>query len=151
DSRLIVPPTAAGLVRGAASIRPRLWSISSLMNRLGSWLRALSPLGVFVGIASLAFAASALRTAGTNWTRVAGAAALAVAVGAVAALASRSGAVAFSLVLALALAVDIVIALLREAQGGATSGYAPLAILPVAWVGLTQTRRAVAGIALSTG
>ena len=35
---------------------------------------------------------------------------------------------------------------LRQAQGGSTSGYAPLAILPVAWVGLTQRRRAVAVI-----
>ena len=33
------------------------------------------------------------------------------------------------------------VALLREAEGGASSGYAPLALLPVLWLCLTGTRR----------
>ena len=49
-------------------------------------------------------------------------------------------------VLALPVAADCVIALLREAQGGSVSGYSPLAVLPVIWVGLTQGRRAVVAI-----
>lgn len=36
-----------------------------------------------------------------------------------------------------------VIALLRDAQGGATSGYATLAILPVVWIALNNGRREV--------
>jgi diguanylate cyclase (GGDEF)-like protein len=50
----------------------------------------------------------------------------------------------------LPLAVDGLIAALRQAQGGSVSGYAPLAALPVAWVGLTQGRRAVFAISVCT-
>jgi diguanylate cyclase (GGDEF)-like protein len=52
--------------------------------------------------------------------------------------------------LVLPIAADLVIVMLRQAQGGSTSGYAPLAILPVAWVGLTQSRRAVAAMTVCT-
>jgi diguanylate cyclase (GGDEF)-like protein len=37
-----------------------------------------------------------------------------------------------------------VVGLLREAQGGSTSGYAALAILPIVWIALTLSRREVA-------
>src|SRR5262249_38899535 len=40
-----------------------------------------------------------------------------------------------------ALAYFVVIGLLRGAQGGAASGYVPLAILPVLWIALTLGRR----------
>jgi diguanylate cyclase (GGDEF)-like protein len=53
-------------------------------------------------------------------------------------------------VLVLPFAVDGVLALLRQAQGGSTSGYAPLAILPVIWVGLTRGPRAVAAMTVCT-
>jgi diguanylate cyclase (GGDEF)-like protein len=53
--------------------------------------------------------------------------------------------------LVLPIAADGLIAVLRQAQGGNSSGYGPLAILPVAWVGLTQDRRAVAMISVCTG
>ena len=56
-----------------------------------------------------------------------------------------------SALLALPISVDVVIALLRQAQGGSTSGYSPLAILPVVWVGVTQRRRAVGVISCCTG
>ena len=55
-----------------------------------------------------------------------------------------------SAVLVLPIAADVGIALLRHAQGGSASGYSPLAILPVAWVGLTRGRRAVALMSLCT-
>lgn len=42
-----------------------------------------------------------------------------------------------------ALAYFVVIGLLREAQGGSTSGYAVLAILPIVWIALTLGRREV--------
>jgi diguanylate cyclase (GGDEF)-like protein len=37
----------------------------------------------------------------------------------------------------------VVIALLREAEGGATSGYAPLLFLPIVWLALHGTRQAM--------
>jgi diguanylate cyclase (GGDEF)-like protein len=42
------------------------------------------------------------------------------------------------------LAYFVVIGLLRESQGGASSGYAPLAILPILWIALTLGRWEVA-------
>ena len=41
------------------------------------------------------------------------------------------------------LAYLVVIALLREAEGGATSGYAPLLFLPIVWLALHGTRQAM--------
>jgi diguanylate cyclase (GGDEF)-like protein len=116
------------------------------LRRLPDAARTVLP---FVGIVALAFAASALRTAGTNWWLVAGAAAGAAAVAAVAFALPWARFPAFAL-LALPFATDGVIVVLRQAQGGSTSGYAPLAILPVAWVGLTQRRSAVAAMSVST-
>jgi diguanylate cyclase (GGDEF)-like protein len=46
--------------------------------------------------------------------------------------------------------VDGVLAMLRQAQGGSTSGYAPLAILPVVWIALTQRRRYLPAITVCT-
>lgn len=103
----------------------------------------------FVGIAALAFASSGLRTAGTDW-RLVTFAALAAAVVSLAALWVRWSTLPAWALLVLPLAVDGLIAALRQAQGGSTSGYAPLAVLPVAWVGLTQRRRAVMVITLCT-
>ena len=48
------------------------------------------------------------------------------------------------------MAADLLIVLLRQSQGGSTSGYGPLAILPVVWVALTLGRRSVVAIAAST-
>ena len=62
----------------------------------------------------------------------------------------RWSALPASALLVLPIAVDVVIALLRQAQGGSASGYGPLVILPVVWVGLTQRRRAVAVISCCT-
>jgi diguanylate cyclase (GGDEF)-like protein len=53
-------------------------------------------------------------------------------------------------VLVLPFAVDGIIAVLRQSQGGSTSGYAPLAILPVIWVGLTRGPRSVATMTVCT-
>jgi diguanylate cyclase (GGDEF)-like protein len=107
------------------------------------------PVVPFLGIAVLAFAAIALQPAGANWLLVA------AAIGLVAVLAFVAAALPWAslpapALLALPIAVDVVIALLRQAQGGSTSGYSPLAILPVVWVGLTQGRRAVAVISACT-
>jgi diguanylate cyclase (GGDEF)-like protein len=103
----------------------------------------------FLGIMALAFAATGLRSGGTDWRLVAAAAVAAAALAVTAWLRPWSHA-SPAVLLALPIAADALIALLRQAQGGTSSGYAPLAILPVAWVGLTQRRRAVAAICLCT-
>jgi diguanylate cyclase (GGDEF)-like protein len=107
------------------------------------------PVVPFLGIAVLAFAAVGLAPAGTDWGLVIVAA---VGAGIMAALASVLpwSSLPAATLLALPVSIDLVIALLRQAQGGSTSGYSPLAILPVVWVGLTQRRRAVAVISCCT-
>ena len=45
--------------------------------------------------------------------------------------------------LAPAVAAIVAIAALRESQGGATSGYSPLAVLAAVWVALMLDRRAL--------
>jgi hypothetical protein len=105
----------------------------------------------FAVICLLALSASLLRTEGTDWSLVLVAALLAAALTGAAAAADRTRIRAFALaVLALPFAVDVVLALLRQAQGGSTSGYAPLAILPVIWVGLTRGPRSVAVMTVCT-
>ena len=104
---------------------------------------ATRPVVPFVGIAVLAFVATGLESAGTNWGLVADTGLGAVVLSVIASLVPWSS-VPASAVLVLPIAADVGIALLRHAQGGSASGYSPLAILPVAWVGLTRGRRAVA-------
>ena len=95
-----------------------------------------------VGIVVLAFAATGLRAHGTEWRWV-GVAGIVAAVCVLAALGLPWSRLTPSALLVLPIAADGVIAVLRQAQGGSTSGYQSLAILPVAWVGLTQGRRGV--------
>src|SRR5262249_4976374 len=52
--------------------------------------------------------------------------------------------------LVLPIACDAIIDVLRQSQGGSTSGYSPLAILPVLWVGLAFSRRGVAVLTVAT-
>jgi diguanylate cyclase (GGDEF)-like protein len=107
------------------------------------------PFVPFVGIVALAFATTGLQTAGTHWWLV-----LVAGIGA-ACVALLAGVMPWSALppsalLVLAICADVVIALLRQAQGGSTSGYGPLVILPVVWVGVTLGRRAVAAISCAT-
>jgi diguanylate cyclase (GGDEF)-like protein len=102
-----------------------------------------------MGVVALAFAATGLRTAGTDWVLVALAAGVALGSLVVALAVSRCAWQSASLYL-LPVALDGVLGLLRQAQGGSVSGYQPLAILSVVWVGLTLGRRAVAGICACT-
>lgn len=98
---------------------------------------------------ALAFAASGLHTASTRWGLVSAAgAATALAAGIASVVPWRR--LPRSALLTLPLAADAVIGVLRHAQGGSTSGYAPLVIVPVLWVGLTLGPRAVALTAACT-
>ena len=107
------------------------------------------PILPFLGIAGLAFASLALRTAGTDWRLV-----VADAVGAVVVLLAAElvpwATLPLSALLALPVSVDLVIAVLRHAQGGSASGYSPMLILPMVWVGLTLRRREVAAMTAVT-
>src|SRR4051812_25130076 len=103
----------------------------------------------FAAICALAFAATLLRTQGTQWSLVLVSALAAFTLTLAALVARRVRALAPAIV-ALPFAVDGVLALLRQAQGGSTSGYAPLAILPVIWVGLTRGPRSVAVMSACT-
>jgi diguanylate cyclase (GGDEF)-like protein len=117
---------------------------------LSSQLACLQrPFVPFVGVVALAFSATVLQVGGTEWWLVVAAGVGAVVVGLVGVVVPWS-VLPGSALLALPMAADMVIALLRQAQGGSSSGYGPLVILPVVWVGLTQRRGAVAVICCCT-
>jgi diguanylate cyclase (GGDEF)-like protein len=107
------------------------------------------PFVPFLGIVALAFAAAGLQPAGTQWWLVLVAGITAGCVVMLAAAIPWSVLPASSL-LVFAICADVVIALLRQAQGGSTSGYGPLVILPVVWVGVTLGRRFIMAIACCT-
>jgi diguanylate cyclase (GGDEF)-like protein len=108
------------------------------------------PVIPYASIVGLALAATVLHTGGTRWSYVVGAAIVA-AVGAVVALVVPWQRLPLAAQLSLAIWCDVVLALLRQAQGGVSSGYSPLAILPVIWVALVMGRAAVVAIAAATG
>jgi diguanylate cyclase (GGDEF)-like protein len=112
-------------------------------------LSSSQPALPLAGILVLAFAATGLRTESTDWPLVGAALTLSVAALGAAALLPWA-ALPASALLVLPVASDGVIAVLRHSQGGSTSGYAPLAILPVVWVGLLARRGGVAVMTLCT-
>lgn len=111
--------------------------------------QARRPLLPAAAILVLALAASSLTPAGTSWPVFAAAAGTSLALVVLARFAPWQRLPA-STALVLPVGCDAVIGLLRQAQGGGTSGYAPLAVLPVVWVGLTLRRRDVAAITACT-
>jgi diguanylate cyclase (GGDEF)-like protein len=109
----------------------------------------IRPAAPAIGILALAFATVGLETAGTRWGLVLAAALAAVALTASGWVVPWRRLPAWAM-LVLPLGCDAVLAVLRQAQGGSTSGYGPLAALPAVWVGLTLGRRAVGTIAIAT-
>jgi K+-sensing histidine kinase KdpD len=101
------------------------------------------------GIVAIALAAASLDTRATNWPLLGADAALGVALVAAAAMMTLRGPLGAWL-LVFPLGCDLLLAGLRQAQGGSISGYSPLAILPVVWVGLTLSHRAVAAMTAAT-
>jgi diguanylate cyclase (GGDEF)-like protein len=104
---------------------------------------------VTAGIVAIAIAAASLDTQGTNRPLLAVDSAAGVAL-VIAAVAVGRGERLGGWLLIFPLGCDLILAGLRQAQGGSVSGYSPLAILPVVWVGLTMGRRSVAVMTAAT-
>jgi diguanylate cyclase (GGDEF)-like protein len=111
--------------------------------------RLLQPPFVAGAILALALAAAGLDTRVTDGPLILAAAACAVLVVGVAWLMPWNR-LPLSALLVLPVACDAILDLLRHSQGGSTSGYSPLAILPALWVGLAFTRRGVAVTTMAT-
>jgi diguanylate cyclase (GGDEF)-like protein len=117
--------------------------------RLSTAVFARVPALPFFGIVAIALASTFLRTEETDW-RLVGLAAIVSCIVTASALATPWTRLPDWALLSLPIWCDVVIALLRHAQGGATSGYGPLTILPVVWVGVRLTRRSVLAITACT-
>ncbi len=101
----------------------------------------VSPGRAALGFACVALATTVLRSTHTHWLFLGLAVFTAVAL-VVAAFALPKRLPTNALFI-LPLLCDTLIALLREAQGGAQSGYAALLVLPVVWVAFVGSRRSV--------
>ncbi|MDX6618125.1 MAG: hypothetical protein QOK36_511, partial [Gaiellales bacterium] len=107
-----------------------------------SELHRSTPLRPLLGFTLVAGAAVGGHPFGSDW-RFVGLAALVLAVCAGAVALSPSRRESAWLPLVPALAALLAVALLRQSQGGASSGYSPLALLAVVWVAVTLDRHAV--------
>jgi diguanylate cyclase len=107
------------------------------------------PLTMAAAVSALALPAAGLWPARTDLALFGAAAGVAAAVLAFAAWLPWERLPA-GLMLVVPVGCDLFLALLRQSQGGSFSGYSPLVIVPVVWVGLVLGRRAVLVIAAST-
>jgi diguanylate cyclase (GGDEF)-like protein len=105
-------------------------------------LQQTRPGAPIAAIGALAFVATGIAPAGTDWKLVVVAAGIAAGLALLSLMAPWERLPAWTYVLP-PLTVFVPIALLRQAQGGSSSGYGILAILPVVWVALILTRRMV--------
>jgi diguanylate cyclase len=111
-------------------------------SELVARLRFSRPLTLAGGVVVLSFATARLWPAGTDLPTFEAAGAVAVALLATAAWLSR-GRPSLWLVLLVPVGCDLLVALLRQAQGGSISGYSPLVFVPLVWTGLVLGRGAV--------
>jgi diguanylate cyclase len=118
---------------------------SEFANRL----RFTRPLTLAAGVVVLAFATARLWPGGTDLLvfEVSGGVALALLL--LAAWLSL-GERPVWLLLLVPVGCDLLVALLRQSQGGAVSGYSPLVFVPVVWTGLVLGRRAVLAVTACT-
>lgn len=111
--------------------------------------RLVAPFVPFAGLSCLAFAAVFVSTSGTRWSLVLVAACVALALTWLWWLSPWDRLPGWAGILP-PLLFFVVLALLRESQGGVGSGYGSLAIVPVVWCALILGRRAVA-VAVACG
>lgn len=116
---------------------------------LATRLRIGGPLTLAVGVVVLAFSTARLWPAGTDVPVFAAAGGVAAALLAAAAWLSLRRPPLW-LALAVPVGCDLLVALLRQAQGGSNSGYSPLVLVPVVWTGLLLGRRGVLVISACT-
>jgi diguanylate cyclase (GGDEF)-like protein len=112
-----------------------------LVQREVPYQSVVSPGRAALGFACIALATTGLRSAHTQWLFLSLAAIAAVVL--VAAAYGLPRRLPLNALFFLPLLCDTVVALLREAQGGAQSGYAALLVLPVVWVAFIGSRRTV--------
>ena len=112
-------------------------------------LRFGRPLTLAGGVAVLAFATARLWPGATDAPVFEAAGGVAFGLLLVAAWLSR-GEPPLLLALVVPVGCDLLVALLRQSQGGSLSGYSPLALVPVVWTGLVLGRRAVLLISACT-
>ncbi len=112
-------------------------------------LRFGGPLTLAAGVIVLAFSTARLWPARTDPATFEAAAGTAVALLAVAAWLSRRRPPVW-LALVVPVGCELLVALLRQAQGGSTSGYSPLVLVPVVWAGLVLGRAAAVAISVAT-
>ncbi|MDP9255141.1 MAG: GAF domain-containing protein [Actinomycetota bacterium] len=127
--------------------------LRAVFVRSGSFsdLRGSAPLRPLLGFAVIAAGAVAVHPQGSDW-RFVGLAALVFAIGAlvVAVSSARAGSAWLAPALS-ALSALLAIALLRQGQGGSTSGYGALGMLAVVWVAAVLDRRAVLLMTVCSG
>lgn len=111
-------------------------------------LEGATPLQPLVGFGLLTLCAFAMNPRGSDWRYVALACLIFAGGGVAGWIGVKRGG---WLAIAPAFAALAAIAALRESQGGAASGYSPLAMLAVAWVALMLDRRALLLITVCTG
>jgi diguanylate cyclase (GGDEF)-like protein len=105
-------------------------------------LQRSTPLKPLLGFAVIAGGAVAVHPQGSDW-RFVGLAALVFAISALVVALSPTRASSAWLQLVPGLSALLAVALLRQSQGGSTSGYGALAMLAVVWVAAVLDRRAV--------
>jgi diguanylate cyclase (GGDEF)-like protein len=115
----------------------------------GTRVRFGRPLVLACGVILLAFSTAGLWPGSTDRPVFEAAGGVALALLLVAALLSRARPPLW-LALVVPVGCDLLVALLRQAQGGSTSGYSPLALVPAVWTGLVLGRRGVLVISACT-
>jgi diguanylate cyclase (GGDEF)-like protein len=112
-------------------------------------LRFGRPLTLAAGVAVLAFSTARLWPGQTDVHVFVAAGGVGVALLAVAGWLSLTQPPLW-LALVVPVGCDLLVALLRQAQGGSSSGYSPLVLVPVVWAGLVLGRRAVLVVSACT-
>jgi diguanylate cyclase (GGDEF)-like protein len=118
-------------------------------SEFGTRLPLGRPLVLAGGVTLLAFSTAWLWPSDTDVPLMAAAGGVALALLLVAAWLSRRVPTVGWLLL-VPVGCDLLVALLRQSQGGASSGYSPLVLVPVVWTGLALGRRGVLVVSACT-